>query len=314
MQLTNKKVVPVFFASDDNYIPFLAVALQSIKENAKTDDLYKIYVLSEGISAKTVEEVSLLKTDNIDIEFVDVAKKVEPIRREFEISLRDYYTVSIFYRLFIPSLFPEYDKAIYIDSDVVVKEDIKKLYDIDVNGYLLGAVTDQIVNCTEPFRVYVKKVLGVEPENYINSGVLLMNLKEMREFKLEEKFIDMIIKHNFETVAPDQDYINFICKGKIKYLHPGWDRMSITEDGMDFNDVKLIHYNMYNKPWRYDDVPYEKFFWRYAKNTPYYQTLLDMKRTYPEEKRVTDVEAGGVLLANALRIADSEYTFYKVLG
>jgi lipopolysaccharide biosynthesis glycosyltransferase len=90
--------------------------------------------------------------------------------------------------------------------------------------------------------------------------------------------------------------------------------MSITDTDMPIKDVKLIHYNMYNKPWLYSDVPYEKFFWQYAKSTPFWDYLQSLKQNYPEEKKIIDKTSGEILIKNAIRIADSDKTFIKVLG
>ncbi|MBO5286343.1 MAG: glycosyltransferase family 8 protein [Clostridia bacterium] len=310
----NKKVVPVFFSSDENYLPFMAVALKSIKENTSKDTHYKVYVLCEDIPVDKKDKLDFLIDDTMTIDFIDVGFKVNPIRKEMHDTLRDYYTLSIFYRLFIPTLFPEYDKAIYIDSDIVVLDDLTSLFDIDIKDTLLGVVVDQVVSNAEPFKYYTKKHIGVDANHYFNSGVLLMNLSALRNFRLEEKFVSIIKTHVLETVAPDQDYLNYLCKDKVTYLHAGWDKMSITDKDMPISDVKLIHYNMFNKPWRYDDVPYETYFWKYANATPFGGYLNDIKQNYPEDKKILDAKSGEVLLANAMRIADSGNTFVNVLG
>jgi lipopolysaccharide biosynthesis glycosyltransferase len=310
----NKKIVPVFFSSDENYLPFMAVALKSIKDNTKKDTLYKVYVLCEGISNDKKDRLNFLIDDTMSIDFVDVSSKINSIRQEMHLTLRDYYTLTIFFRLFIPTLFPNLDKAIYIDSDIVVLGDLTDLYDTDLKNNLLGVVVDQVVSNIDPFKYYTSKHLGVNADEYFNSGVLCMNLSALRDFKLEDKFVSIIKNHTLETVAPDQDYLNYLCKGRVKYLSAGWDKMSITDTDMPIKDVKLIHYNMYNKPWLYSDVPYEKFFWQYAKSTPFGDYLQSLKQNYPEEKKIIDKTLGEILIKNAIRIADSDKTFIKVLG
>ena len=313
MQKTNK-IVPVFFSSDENYLPFMAVALKSIKDNTKSDTVYKVYVLCEGMSNDKKEKLNFLVDDTMSIDFIDVSDKIAPIKQEMLFTLRDYYTLSIFYRLFIPTLFPNYDKAMYIDSDIVVLGDLTDLYNTDLQDDLLGVVVDQVVANVEPFRYYTNKHLGVDASKYFNSGVLCMNLSALRQFNLEDKFVSIIKNHTLETVAPDQDYLNYLCKGRVKYLPAGWDKMSITDTDMPIKDVKIIHYNMFNKPWRYSNVPYEKFFWKYAKSTPFGDYLQSIKQSYTQDKMVKDKSSSEVLLKNAIRIADSDKTFIKVLG
>ena len=227
-------------------------------------------------------------------------------------SLRDYYSVAIFYRLFIAEIFKKYDKAIYIDSDIVLLDDIEKLFDHDLGEYLVGAVTDQVVAYNEVFRDYSLNALGVEPNDYFNSGVLVMNLKEFRNQKIEEKFLDLLSKYNFETVAPDQDYLNVLCSGKVKYLSAGWNRMPTVN--ADCDKVFLVHYNMFDKPWKYKGVMFEEHFWEHAKDTEYYRSLLKMRENYGDDAKLKDQEGGKRLAENALRIIYTENNFKRVLA
>ncbi len=308
-----KKEVPIFLSIDDNYLPFLAVAVESIKEHADKNVMYKIMILSEKITKLGKEKISAMQSDNVDVSFVDVSKKIEPIRKELKESLRDYYTESIFYRMFIASLFPNLDKAIYIDSDVVLLDDIQNLYDIDLGNNVLGVIVDQVVSVCEPFKHYTLNALGVPASDYFNSGVLLMNLSEYRKRDIEGKFLNMLLTYNPESVAPDQDYLNVLCYGSVKYLSAGWDRMPTAE--IDYNGkLHLIHYNMFNKPWKYSDVMFEEYFWEYAKKTEYYDFLLNMRANYSDEQKKADASGGEILVKNALRIADEGRTFVKAIN
>ena len=102
-QLTknNKPIIPVFFASDDNYVPFLAVSIKSLLDNASNDYYYNIYILTEGISQTNEERLKKYATENSEIIFVDLSKNIAKIRDRLSSTLRDYYTESIFYRIFI---------------------------------------------------------------------------------------------------------------------------------------------------------------------------------------------------------------------
>lgn len=301
--------IPVFFACDERYIPFFAVTLSSIKAHAKATDDYEIYILAEDFDKAKTNEILALGDDRFSITIVDVTEKINPIRNLLTVTLRDYYSLSIFYRLFIPSLFPNLDKAIYLDCDIALNADLAALFETDLAGKTLGVVVDQVVSVTEIFKYYTKKHLDIDSVTYFNSGVLLMDLNAMREKRVEENFLELINKYNFKTVAPDQDYLNFLCRGDVLYLDEGWDRMSVTEEGLPMEKVYLIHYNMYNKPWHYDNVPYGDIFWRHAENTPYYKTLLEMKANYSDDEKRADESAGGALLESAGQIADNELHF-----
>ena len=94
--------------------------------------------------------------------------------------------MTTYFRLFIASLYPQYNKAIYLDSDIVVLHDVAELFNIDIGNNLVGAVPDDIIQKNEVFQEYVEKVVGVSSyKNYFNAGVLVMNLEELRNFHFE---------------------------------------------------------------------------------------------------------------------------------
>ena len=312
--MNKKKLeIPIFFSSDDNYVPFLTVALHSMIENASKDYNYKIIVLNSELKDESAKQLLKLENENFKIEFADVNKKIADVARNMTLGLRDYYSNSIYYRIFIPSLFPNYEKALYLDADIVVLDDISKLYFEDLGDNLLGAITDDVVNGNDSFKEYSKTVLGIEPTKYFNSGILVMNLDKLREFEIENKFVHLLSKYNFDTIAPDQDYLNYLCRGKVKYIHKGWDRMPIEDKNFSDDDLHLIHYNMFKKPWHYSEVPYENFFWDYAKKSSYYDDILAMKASYSDEQKRNDDLAGIDLVKRSERIMDSKATFANVL-
>ena len=82
----------------------------------------------------------------------------------------------------------------------------------------LGCIIDKSTIDNEILANYFEQVVGIPRDKYINSGVLLMNAKKLRELKIDEKFLDLYTKYGFDVVAPDQDYINAMCYGHMKYL------------------------------------------------------------------------------------------------
>ena len=118
----NKPIIPVFFATDDNYAPFLAIALTSIKENASKDYKYNIHILHRGLSLDSMEMLQKFNDDNFEVFYNDVEDNLNTFASK--LFVRDYYSKATYYRIFIPSVFPEYDKALYLDCDIVVQGDI----------------------------------------------------------------------------------------------------------------------------------------------------------------------------------------------
>ena len=304
-----RKIIPVFFASDDNYAPFLEVAMRSLKENSSKNYLYKIYVLHSGMKRGNADKIMRLDDEGFCVSFVDVSEKLAEMQKFMK--LRDYYTSAIYYRLFIVGMFPEYDKVVYLDSDTVTLGDIGELYSYDLGNNFIGAVADGAVAGVTAFKEYTKKALGVDGEKYFNSGVIVMNLKKFREENFYQKFYDLLKSYQF-TVAPDQDCLNILCKGKVKYFAEAWNRMpqGINRGGA----AKLIHYNLAQKPWHYDDILYGEYFWQYAKESPFYQEILKKRQAFTPEMAARDELGGKKLIELALKEAENEKNYYRLYG
>ena len=310
-----KHTVNVFFASDRNYLPYLAVALASLSKHASEEKIYNVRILSEDLTSESLHGVIRGLKPNVKIKVFSVADKISGIKKELALRLRDYYSDAIYYRIFIAEMFPKLDRAVYLDSDIVLNTDVEKLYNTQIGDNLLGAVTDESVMSAEPFREYVKNHVRMKhAEDYFNSGVLVMNLAKMREEGIKDQFIKLLCKYNFKTVAPDQDYLNFLCRGKIHYLDRGWNKHAIAENEIDRSELYLMHYNMFNKPWKYDGVQNEDLFWEFAKSTSFEELLKSHKAGYDEKKQKKDFDAATKLLATAESISHAAGIFFRKRG
>lgn len=307
-----KKEIPIFFTIDDKYAPYVSVAIASIIDNASKEYNYKIIIIYQELTNENIEKISKLQNDNFKIEFVYMKDTLDAITDRVENRLRcDYFTLTIYFRLFIPEMFKEYDKGIYIDSDIVVPGDISELYKFELGDNLIGACPDHSVVDIPEIINYMENAIGVNRHEYINSGVLLMNLKKMREEKFDQRFLELLNKYHFDSIAPDQDYLNAMCNGNILYLDECWDAMPI-EGRKELDNPKLIHYNLFSKPWCYDNISYEDYFWKYAKKSDYYNDILNFKNTYSDEQKKSDSDCLTVLIKKADTIPNAEITFKKI--
>lgn len=306
------KEVPIFFTIDDGYAPFLAVALNSMIKNSDPNRQYKAIILHQGLNENNLEKLKAFEKDNFKIELTPMKANFDALDDRMSNRLRcDYFTLTIYFRLFIPAMFPQYDKGIYIDSDVVLTEDIGKLYDIEIGDNLIGACNDLSIADTPPLVKYTENAIGVKKEEYINSGVLLMNLKMLRQNDLEGHFLNLLNTYHFDSIAPDQDYLNSMCNGKIYYLDEAWDAMP--------NDLKpplkktnLIHYNLFSKPWCYDNIQYGDVFWAYAEDSGYVDEIKAYKAAYSPDKKKADSECMNLLVKRGTEIQENEITFKKM--
>ena len=281
-----KEVIPIFFAVDDGYIPFLAVTLQSIVEKSKEEYYYVVKILYTNISEENKEKINKYKRENLEIEFVNLNYYIEKVKDK--LYTRDYFSMTTYFRLFISNLYPQYNKAIYLDSDIVLLTDVAELYMQDIGDNLVGAVADDIIQQNEVFQEYVEKVVGVASyKTYFNAGMLIMNLDELRKTDFQGKFLYLLETVKY-SVVQDQDYLNRICKGRVKLLDKSWNVMPNATKDINEADIKLIHYNYQYKPWHYDNIPYAKYFWDLAKKTEFYNKLAEVKENFTDEMKYQD--------------------------
>ena len=303
------KEIPIFFVTDDNYAPYLDVAIRSLIANASKHYKYVINVLYTRLNE---ENMSILKRNAcsyVQVNCVNITEAIKPIKNK----LKELYhfSVEMYYRLFIENIFPQYDKVLYLDCDIVVLGDISKLYNVNLEDNLIAGVTERIIYNHEVFSKYVKVTTGIDPINYINSGILVMNLKKLREVNIAEQFMYVLRKYNCDVIDPDQAYINFLCRGKIKYLPNGWNKEPIPEETE--GGLNIVHYALYKKPWQYDDVMYVEYFWQYAKQSPYYDVIVERRQSFNDEQRQKKETANVEIVNHALRAIESNNTFKKCL-
>lgn len=281
--------IPIFFTIDDGYTPFLAVALQSLIENASKNYNYCIKVLHTNVCEEHKKQIKKYECENVNIEFVDLSYYIEKVKDK--LYTRDYYTNTTYFRLFLPELYPQYDKVVYLDSDIIVVGDISELYNVDMGTNLITAAPDDIIQYNKVFQDYAELVVGVAKyQHYFNAGVLLMNLDQLRKFKFQEKFLYLLGTVKF-SVAQDQDYLNRLCKGRTTLISHDWNVMPYVNEETKEENIKLIHYNFAYKPWHFEDVTYNEYFWKYAQKTEFYDEIIKIKESYTEEQKFQDREA-----------------------
>ena len=302
------KTIPIFFACNDKYIPYLDVAIISLISHTSKDNNYEITVFETDVTKENQQKIEKHSKDNISVKFYDVKEILEPIKKQLPDVF--YYSLAAYFRLFIESTFPQYDKAIYLDCDVILLNDIAKLYDIDIGDNLIGAAYEQNTSRAPMFTDYVENIIGIPYYTYFNSGVMIMNLKEIRKFKLKERFLNMLTTYNFDSLAPDQEYLNVICHGRVKYLPTGWNKHSFPETPE--GELNLCHYALANKPWHYADTINGEYFWEYAKKSEFYQQILDEFNNYSDEDKKRDQESFIEIMNGIEKIKHSEKTFKKL--
>ncbi len=290
-----KKVVPIVLATDHNYAKYAAVTIQSIYENRTQAEnvLYKVFIFhDEEILPSDLELFEGMSKDNLSVECVNVGNLIS---KEMLYS-RAHYSNQMFYRWLIPEVLYQYDKVIYLDCDLVVTGDIKELLEIElVENEIIAGVRDTIEK--DRIKYYIRKELKVEPEGYINSGVLLIDTKKFFHQDIKEKCLKLLRNHSV-LMCPDQDALNIVLKNNIKLLSEKWNlqwgNIDLFDENLDKKIGSVIHYTTEVKPWKPKgaNLPLAEYFWKYAQNSPVNDEIIkenpktEVKKTKkPKKKR-----------------------------
>ena len=184
--------------------------LRSLLDASLPDDRYEVICLvSEEIPQRQKDKLDRLHGERIRFRYINLAGRLQGVYVD------PRYSEAASFRLLLPEILPEYDKVLYIDCDVIVRNNLSALYkSIDLDGSLLAVVYEApIEHQSERWAA-----LGCDPSKYFNSGFLLMNLKQMREDGISAKLLDACRVDWLEF--PDQDALNQVCKGRVLPLSP----------------------------------------------------------------------------------------------
>lgn len=253
-------MINICFSSDNNYAQHLAVTLASVFEN--NNDELRVYVLDGGISDENKEKILALKNDyDFEIEFVKIDKSMFD---KCPAGKKNHVTLATYYRLLLADICPNVDKILYLDVDLVVRSNLKELFDIDMKGKYFAGVSDceEMVNTAR---------LGLE--KYCNAGVILLNLQKWREDNITEKFFKWMEENSERIVLHDQDVLNSTLQDGILSLDKHWNvQVSKYDSSKDFvkilPEAKIIHYIGKHKPWHADNKQLAKNeYFKYLKLT-----------------------------------------------
>lgn len=308
--MNKASIIPIFFACDNDFVKYTTVAIKSLMVNASRDRVYHIHILNTGIDEEKRRFLLEMSDEIFTISFDDVSEYMSRVKGT--LPLRDYYSLTTYYRLFMADMYPQYDKAIYLDSDVIVKGDIAQLYDHDLKNNLVAAAPDQVIVQTDVFTQYSEKVLGIDHNKYFNAGVMIFNCKAFREEKIYDRFSELLNTYTF-VVAQDQDYLNVLSKDRVLILNQKWDSQVYGEFLCTEDEMCIIHYNFGTKPWKNKNGRLAGYFWQYAKMTPVYDEIIQVCDTFSTELLEEEEKVGKRLVQTAWDEIARPDNYYNII-
>jgi len=276
-----QKVMNIAIAVNEKFIKYACVMLTSVFENHRDREL-QVFVLYGQAGEEELEHFrDLASRYNQTIHLVKMKKEWFPE----ELPHTKEWPLEVYYRLALPDILPEdIERILYLDVDVIVKDSIWDFYNTDFQGKSLCVCPDMSVldgglmqKQYDLFKEYMRQI----DFKYFNAGILLMNIKKMRENVSLDFFVQMGLKLNIG--AQDQDLLNYVFYKDVRYLEETKYNLFAKiayNQGLGYDWVKentsIIHFAG-RKPWQHEALHFntEKFWWQYAKLTPFYTQLLE---------------------------------------
>lgn len=292
----DRPVISVVASTDRAYVAHMAGLLNSVLANARDTDFIDFIILDGGLGDYERKELTKLADSrpHSSLRFIDMSKQFTNVKVHY------YFTRSTFYRLSLPTLLPEHDRIIFLDTDMTVLKDLSPLMEVDLNGKLAAAVPDLIMRTfcamgarslvetgSLPALHYLQEKIGLaaDPKSYFQAGVIVFNLEGMRKVLLSERMINDISANTYWFL--DQDVLNKHLAGKVMPLDFRWNTVFIPEDHRSYlskldaeayqrtqSDPWICHYAGIGKPWENGGNLLSHHYWQYVRNTPWYETTL----------------------------------------
>lgn len=269
--MENKIIHPCLCWNDLNkeYSKFPATTILSVLENNKNNKLF-FHLITPNIDEKSKNEIGhMIEKYGQDYQFYQkYDKESEKIVDLITKNDKSRFGIGTYLRLLVPSLLPKnIDKVLYLDSDIIVNKNLKKYWETNINKFFLAGV-----NHNNHIKIDKWKL-----RQYVNAGVLLINLEEVRKINILKKLQEIYeqYKEDFYFIGynscPDQDIINIIFNGKIKLIDKEYN--FAVRKGKYIHGKTIYHYAVLFKPFRFKpcfiDKKYKDLYFKYFDKTPW---------------------------------------------
>ena len=294
---SNKNNIPIIFASSNYFVPFMVVALSSLIKKSSPVNNYDIFILHTDIDKQHQKRLKALAQNNVSIRFINLNTYIEKYKHLMYI--RDRMSISTYFRFFIPTIFKNFNKCVWLDSDIIVNKDIAELYSIDIKKNFAAACTEFGVqrllytNDTKEgqWRKYIRSTLNLsDATNYFSAGVMILNIEELSKFDFTTECFKRL-QNITNPYCYDQDVLNSLFENKIVPLTANWNfpwnlgikypqfRQELPENIVKQYDIAMsepyiIHYCGMHKPWNHTNHYLADFWWKYAKESQFYEELM----------------------------------------
>ena len=234
--------INICLLTDNDYIMQTCVAITSIVENKAKESFYNIYILCDMLLNDNIKKIMKLEKEKIKINIIELNSNGKYLQYAMDVPA----SPTAIYKFSIPKILDKLDKVLYLDGDIIVKKDLCELYNCGLENNYIGAVKDTIGLSKSLYRLFMN-----QNAFYFNSGVLLMNLKKMRNDNVTEKLLEYRKKEYNELM--DQDALNYVLRGKVKELSFLYNMQTLVSKKTNLKNLKK-YYELTNEIKNFDDI------------------------------------------------------------
>ncbi len=256
-----REVRHIFLCSDAGYVVPLAVTLRSLSESQPQDVATVVSVLSLGISAQDQERI-VDSAPGLEVRFVSIENRLPA-----DVPTVGRLNRAAYGRLLAVDLLPEdVDRILYLDADLIVREDLSPIFHVDLGASAIAAAQSATVpHVSNPYGLAAWRSLGLAPDvPYLNSGVLVIDTDRWRQRDLGRAVLDFVTRHRDELHTADQDGFNGVLRGDFARLELRWNQEATLREPSHFaytafdrdevdeaiNNPAIIHFTGADKPWK----------------------------------------------------------------
>lgn len=267
-----KKELNICFATDDNYAPYMGLAILSILKHAAGEEKFHFYILDNAISQDNKQKIDRLHdVYPFQITYLPLQESIFEGCDTYHAN----WTYTIFGRYLIGKIIPV-DKVLYLDCDIMVRGSLLPLWKENIDDFYLAGVLDYNIICRGDL---LRRFNGaVSPDEYVNSGVLLINNRKWREENLFQKLLTFSVENAKKLRCPDQDAINYICRLHKKILP---ERYNIV--GFMYKSDLFLHHPRFSEIAKERNQTVIRHFHPWKKNffVPYREEYLELMQNSP---------------------------------
>lgn len=291
--ISKENLIPIVFITDNNFVMQTSVAITSLIENRGSTQ-YKIFIIGAKLSENNKKALKNMERNDCIIEIIDGdIKKIKNLHK-YNVKGQGHYlsaSEAALFKFDLPNLLPKYEKVIYIDGDTIILNNLKDLYNTSLENNYVAAAHDT-------GKIYFKHKFVLECPEYFNSGVMLLNLNLMRKNNITDKLIETKLNLTDSNLM-DQNVLNIVFKNRIKIIDIKYNFLVLNLERAqakwkiedinqlfdskytDLQDIKnkacIIHFSSKDKPWKYSNVTYSEYWYKYYLKSPFGTEKLNRK-------------------------------------